>query len=330
MLVRHGDLCESRVGGRHAVREAGGRANEGSKRAPRPGHRDHPAMLGALLPQLASAAPEKGSGRYLVRARSAADYAGLRAKAVQAGARVAARPAAAQDDGGQRAGGRAEQPGRRPAGPRGGQATGCGGSPSRTRPPRPTCPRPARSAATRVDGQAAGGQPAAAGINPDPAWDYKGLLWDYRRIGLPQGWNTTAGSAAVTVGGGRHRPRLHPPRAGPQGQAGRRLHHASRTRRSARRCSASPTRSWPPSSAARSTTDWNGHGSWIGGNIAAALNGTGINGIAPKVDLVSLKISQWCGLGLRLEHPDRVHDRRRHGPRRRQHLLRRLHRPLRP
>ena len=38
------------------------------------------AMLGALLPQLASAAPEKASGRYLVRARSSADYAALRAK----------------------------------------------------------------------------------------------------------------------------------------------------------------------------------------------------------------------------------------------------------
>jgi hypothetical protein len=46
------------------------------------------AMLAALLPQLASAAPEKASGRYLVRVRSAADYAGLRTKAVQSGARV--------------------------------------------------------------------------------------------------------------------------------------------------------------------------------------------------------------------------------------------------
>jgi lantibiotic leader peptide-processing serine protease len=43
------------------------------------------------------------------------------------------------------------------------------------------------------------------------------------------------------------------------------------------------------------TTDWNGHGSWIGGRIAAALDGKGVNGIAPKVNLVSLKISQWCG-----------------------------------
>src|SRR5215208_4166242 len=46
------------------------------------------AMLGALLPQLASAAPEKASGSYLVRARSSADYAALRAKAVKEGARV--------------------------------------------------------------------------------------------------------------------------------------------------------------------------------------------------------------------------------------------------
>jgi subtilisin family serine protease len=43
-------------------------------------------------------------------------------------------------------------------------------------------------------------------------------------------------------------------------------------------------------------TDWNGHGSWIGGNIAAALDDVGINGIAPGVNLVGLKISQWCGL----------------------------------
>ncbi|MDQ1295697.1 MAG: hypothetical protein QG608_3582 [Actinomycetota bacterium] len=41
--------------------------------------------------------------------------------------------------------------------------------------------------------------------------------------------------------------------------------------------------------------DWNGHGTWIGGNVAAALDGSGISGIAPNVTLVSLKISQWCG-----------------------------------
>src|SRR4029077_10398867 len=41
--------------------------------------------------------------------------------------------------------------------------------------------------------------------------------------------------------------------------------------------------------------DWNGHGSWIGGNIAATLDQEGVNGIAPRVGLVALKISQWCG-----------------------------------
>jgi subtilisin family serine protease len=42
-------------------------------------------------------------------------------------------------------------------------------------------------------------------------------------------------------------------------------------------------------------TDWFGHGTWIGGNIAAALDGVGVNGIAPDVKLVSLKIAEWCG-----------------------------------
>ncbi len=41
--------------------------------------------------------------------------------------------------------------------------------------------------------------------------------------------------------------------------------------------------------------DFNGHGTWIGGDIAGRLNGTGVNGIAPGVSLVSLKISGWCG-----------------------------------
>ena len=42
-------------------------------------------------------------------------------------------------------------------------------------------------------------------------------------------------------------------------------------------------------------TDWHGHGSWIGGNIGAALDGSGTNGIVPRARLVALKISGWCG-----------------------------------
>jgi subtilisin family serine protease len=52
---------------------------------------------------------------------------------------------------------------------------------------------------------------------------------------------------------------------------------------------------WAAQFGGPANTDWNGHGSWIGGNIAAALDGQGINGIAPKISLVALKISQWCG-----------------------------------
>src|SRR5439155_13298460 len=44
-----------------------------------------------------------------------------------------------------------------------------------------------------------------------------------------------------------------------------------------------------------SDLDFNGHGSWIGGNIAGEINNTGVSGIAPGIKLVSLKISGWCG-----------------------------------
>lgn len=41
--------------------------------------------------------------------------------------------------------------------------------------------------------------------------------------------------------------------------------------------------------------DFNGHGSWIGGNIAGEVNSNSVNGLAPGVSLVAVKISQWCG-----------------------------------
>ena len=76
------------------------------------------AMLGALLPQLASAAPKGASDRYLIRARSTADYAGLRAKAVQSGARVLRDLPQLGHDGGAGVGGRPQQHRRRPPGGR--------------------------------------------------------------------------------------------------------------------------------------------------------------------------------------------------------------------
>ena len=138
---------------------------------------------------------------------------------------------------------------------------------------------------------------AKRGIEPDPAFGYRGLLWNYERIGLPAGWEVTAGNKAVTVG---------------VADTGLDFTHVDLKpsiikvkdftlddRPSA--CeeflgkSADTDRELAKKYGGPVSTDWNGHGSWIGGNIAAALNGTGINGIAPKVRLVSLKIAENCG-----------------------------------
>ena len=139
----------------------------------------------------------------------------------------------------------------------------------------------ARAAAGRGGGEAAAGP----GINPDPAWDYKGLLWDYRRIGLPQGWKTTAGSRKVTVAVADTGLDFTHPELAPK----------------VKRVVDLTTLEDPPlcetlfgvsdqELAAQFggpvETDWYGHGSWIGGNIAAALDGKGVNGIAPR--------STWC------------------------------------
>jgi lantibiotic leader peptide-processing serine protease len=250
------------------------------------------AMLAALLPQLASAAPKGASGRYLVVARSSSDYAGLRARAVKAGARVlrdlpkantivvnasaSARNALAADS---RAVGVAKDQTRQLTSERS----------------TPNLAAPGLRGATQLKAKAPAAT-TAAGINPDPAWDYKGLLWDYRRIGLPQGWKTTAGSRAVTVG---------------VADTGLDFTHVELASKVKQVVDFTPledppvckTFFDPPVSDADlaaqfggpEKTDWNGHGSWIGGRIAGALNGTGINGIAPKVNLVALKISQWCG-----------------------------------
>jgi lantibiotic leader peptide-processing serine protease len=252
------------------------------------------AVLAAMLPQMAAAAPENGSGRYLVRARSAADYTGLRAKAVKAGARVlrdlpqvgmmvvnaptAARSSLAADH----------------------RALGV----ARDRVQKVTVEEPASAPNLSKPGvlggakvrlpAAASAKAAAVGINPDPAWDYKGLLWDYRRIGLPQGWNTTAGSGAVTVAVADTGLDFTHPELAPKVKQVVDL----TTLEDPPLCETLFGTSDQELAAQFDgpvETDWYGHGSWIGGNIAAALDGKGVNGIAPKVNLVSLKIAQWCG-----------------------------------
>ena len=147
------------------------------------------AILAALLATPVSAAPSAkgGSGRYLVVARSAADLGGLRASAVRQGAKVLreipqikAMVVSAPDSvrtslaGDSRAVGVARDRLQRVA--------------VEDPPGAPNLSKPGALSGARVRlPAAAAAKAAAAGIDPDPAWDYKGLLWDYRRIGLPQG-----------------------------------------------------------------------------------------------------------------------------------------------
>lgn len=44
--------------------------------------------------------------------------------------------------------------------------------------------------------------------------------------------------------------------------------------------------------------DWSGHGTWIAGTVAANVDGVGVQGVAPGVTLVAVKISEWCGYAL--------------------------------
>jgi lantibiotic leader peptide-processing serine protease len=250
------------------------------------------AMLAALLPQMAAAAPEKASGRYLVRARSAADYAGLRAKAVKEGARVlrdlrqvntmvvrapaAARGSLAAD--------------RRALG----VATDHTVKATIDEPQAaPNLSAPGLRGAQRVTVRATAAA-GSAGIRPDPAFSYRGLMWDYRRMGLPRGWRTTAGSPKVTVA---------------VSDTGLDYTHSELAPKVKRVIDFTRFEDPPlcktefgisdedlaAEFGGPADGDWYGHGSWIGGNIAAALDRKGVNGIAPKVGLVSLKIAQWCG-----------------------------------
>jgi subtilisin family serine protease len=131
-------------------------------------------------------------------------------------------------------------------------------------------------------------------VQADPAFSLPGLMWSINRIDAPKAWRTTLGSKAVKVG---------------VADTGLDFTHSELKDRVVDVVDFTTTEDPPICSTffgfsdadlaaffgGPEKTDWNGHGSWIGGNIAAALDGQGINGIAPKVGLVALKISQWCG-----------------------------------
>jgi lantibiotic leader peptide-processing serine protease len=237
--------------------------------------------------------PHGGTHRYLLTARGAADLPALRAKAAAEGGSVTAeipdlagavivasrrvrnalaadprtlgvgtddvRPIAEAD------------PGVRPA-----QAPGLLGAHAVFPPP----------AATPAD---TGADTAGAA---DPAFGYRGLQWDFRRMGLLKGWARTAGSPAVTVGVAdtgldfTHRDLA--------GQVSVVVDFAADDPTCATTRGVSD-RQLAEQYGGPANGDWNGHGSWVGGNVAGALNGVGLNGLAPRVRLVSLKISQFCG-----------------------------------
>jgi subtilisin family serine protease len=249
------------------------------------------AVLAALLSAPSFAGPQdRVTGRYLLVAKNGADLGALRAKAVQQGAKdVRAVPqlkllALRGTDSVRRS--------------LAADSRTAGVARSRMREitsdrHTPRLNAPGLRGASRISAKAPAAT-TAAGINPDPAWDYKGLLWDYRRMGLPQGWKTTAGSSKVTVG------------VADTGLDYTHVELAPKVKRVidftgpeeeafCQEIGGVTDADLAAATGGPEDTDWNGHGSWIGGNIAAALNGTGTNGIAPGVNLVALKISQWCG-----------------------------------
>ncbi|MCL5023120.1 MAG: S8 family serine peptidase [Nitrospirae bacterium] len=147
---------------------------------------------------------------------------------------------------------------------------------------------------TLVNGAAAL-PPAIAGSEGDPAFLLPGLLWNVERINAPQTWSFTAGRPVITVG---------------VADTGLDYTHFELATNVTEVVDLTAGED-PPlcetyfgfgddflagmMGAPSSDLDFNGHGTWIGGNIAALMNGSGINGIAPNISLVGIKISQWCG-----------------------------------
>jgi lantibiotic leader peptide-processing serine protease len=136
--------------------------------------------------------------------------------------------------------------------------------------------------------------PKGKSVDIDPANKLDGLFWNFDRIKSPQANAITLGKADVVVG---------------VADTGLDFTHSELKGKIAGQKDFTVTENPPacaelgePSDAENAAanggpvnTDWNGHGTWIGGNIAASLEGVGINGIAPKVQLFDLKVSQGCG-----------------------------------
>jgi subtilisin family serine protease len=137
-------------------------------------------------------------------------------------------------------------------------------------------------------------------ITPDPAFGLAGLMWSIERVNAPAAWPQKSGLGlgfqSIKVGvEDTGLDYTHSELANKVD-----LVHDFTVNEQPNICSTFFGKMTDPQlatlmGAPAADLDFNGHGSWIGGNIAAALDVTGTNGIAPGVQLVSLKISQNCG-----------------------------------
>ena len=149
---------------------------------------------------------------------------------------------------------------------------------------------------TRVTIQAPANAPAK-GVAADPAYSLPGLMWNLDRVRAPQAWTRPNGAGSPEVLVGVADTGLDYTHVDLQGKV---VSVVDFTLNEAPFpiCQAFygvDDTYWASVFGVAQDNDFNGHGSWIGGNIAGALNATGINGITPNVGLVALKISQWCG-----------------------------------
>jgi len=250
------------------------------------------AVLAGMLSGLASAAPQGPKQRFLVVVKNKADYDAMRARAQQLGAKVvgdirevnaftvvttgSAKAALAAD-----------------SRIRGVAADHVEQIAQMDR-QAPNLTAPGRLSAKRIGMAAPTAPKSTQSFNPDPAFDNAGLMWDFDRINTQEAWEVSSGSHDVTVG---------------VADTGLDYTHKDLKSQVKKVIDFTVTEDPPLCTTFFGFSDqdlaehvggpvngdWHGHGSWIGGNIAGALNTKGINGIVPQVRLVSLKISQWCG-----------------------------------
>ena len=135
-------------------------------------------------------------------------------------------------------------------------------------------------------------------ITGDPAFNLTGLMWDVGRIKAPRVWNLPNGLGFQSIKVGVIDTGLDYTHAELAHKVDQVVDFTVNEQPNL--CQSSfglPTDAQLATAfgAPSANLDFNGHGTWVGGVIAAALDGQGTNGIAPDVQLVALKVAQNCG-----------------------------------